>query len=80
VSEQPHREASAGGLRREGRMTVTTTLEKYLIGRPTTKREEDLIALKLFCLFAFILVGLIVAGGSAPRHHHLVKGVSHAVC
>jgi hypothetical protein len=43
-------------------MTVTTTLEKYLIGRPTTKHEEDVIALKLFCLFSFILVCLIVAG------------------
>ena len=43
-------------------MTVATTLEKYLVGRPKTKREEDVIALKLFCLFSFILVGLIVAG------------------
>ena len=29
---------------------------------PTTKREADLLALKLFCLFSFILVGLITAG------------------
>jgi hypothetical protein len=43
-------------------MTVATTLEKYLVGRPTTKREADVMALKLFCLFSFILVGLIMAG------------------
>jgi hypothetical protein len=29
---------------------------------PTTKREADAMALKLFCLLAFILVGLITAG------------------
>ena len=43
-------------------MTIATTLEKYLVGRPKTKREEDVIALKLFCLFSFILVGLILSG------------------
>jgi hypothetical protein len=43
-------------------MTVATTLEKYLAARPTTKREADVMALKLFCLFSFILVGLIMAG------------------
>jgi hypothetical protein len=26
------------------------------------KREADVLAVKLFCLFAFILVGLITAG------------------
>ena len=29
---------------------------------PTNKREADEMALKLFCLLAFILVGLITAG------------------
>ena len=29
---------------------------------PATKREADVLAVKLFCLFAFILVGLITAG------------------
>jgi hypothetical protein len=41
-------------------MTSPQTLEKVL--RPTTQREADLVALKLFCLFSFILVGLITAG------------------
>jgi hypothetical protein len=30
--------------------------------RPVTKREADMMAVKLFCLFSFILVVLIVAG------------------
>jgi len=30
--------------------------------RPTTKREVDVAALRLFCFFAFILVALILAG------------------
>ena len=29
---------------------------------PTNKREADAMALKLFCLLAFLLVGLITAG------------------
>jgi len=29
---------------------------------PEVKREADVVALKLFCLFSFILVGLIMAG------------------
>ena len=33
-----------------------------LAARPTTKREADVAALKLFCLFGFILVALILAG------------------
>ncbi len=33
-----------------------------LAARPTTKREADVTALKLFCLFGFILVALILAG------------------
>jgi hypothetical protein len=30
--------------------------------RPKTRHEADLAALKLFCLFAFILVALILTG------------------
>ena len=41
---------------------MTIALEKYLAARPTTKREADVVAFKLFCLFSFILVGLIAAG------------------
>jgi hypothetical protein len=29
---------------------------------PTTKDEADVMAFKLFCLFSFILIGLITAG------------------
>ena len=29
---------------------------------PETKREADLFAFTLFCVFSFILVGLILAG------------------
>jgi hypothetical protein len=43
-------------------MTVALTLEKYLAAPPTTKREADVLALKLFCLFSFLLVGLIMGG------------------
>jgi len=42
-------------------MALAPTLEKYLAA-PTTKREADVVALKLFCLFSFILIGLITAG------------------
>ena len=34
---------------------------------PTNKREADEMALKLFCLLAFLLVGLITAGGLEPQ-------------
>jgi hypothetical protein len=44
-------------------MGIAPTLEKYfLLRRPTTKTEADVAALKLFCLFSFILVCLITAG------------------
>jgi len=43
-------------------MAIAPTLEKYLAARPTTKREIDVVAFKLFCLFSIILVGLIMAG------------------
>ena len=42
-------------------MAVAPTLEKYFGLRPT-KLEADVVAFKLFCLFSFILVGLITAG------------------
>jgi hypothetical protein len=41
-------------------MAITSTLEKLV--RPRTKRQADLAAFQLFCLFSFILVGLIAAG------------------
>jgi len=43
-------------------MTLTPTLEKYLPLSPATKHEADVMALKLFCMLSFILVGLITAG------------------
>jgi hypothetical protein len=43
-------------------MAIAPTLQRYLTARPRTKRDADLVALKLFCLFSFILVGLIMAG------------------
>ncbi len=43
-------------------MTLAPTLEKYFALPPATKREADLMALKLFCFLSFILVGLITAG------------------
>ena len=42
-------------------MAISPTLEKYLPA-PTTQREADAMALRLFCEFSFILVGLITAG------------------
>jgi hypothetical protein len=36
--------------------------EKYFQLLPATKREADAMAVKLFCLFSFILVGLIMTG------------------
>ena len=48
--------------KQEGRtMAISPTLEKYLAA-PATQRDADAMALKLFCLFSFILVGLITAG------------------
>ncbi len=43
-------------------MTIAPILEQNFWFRPATKREADVLALKLFCLFSFILVGLITAG------------------
>ena len=43
-------------------MAIASTLEKKFWFRPATKREADVLALKLFCLFSFILLGLITAG------------------
>jgi hypothetical protein len=43
-------------------MTSIPIGEKYLRLRPATKREADVMAVKLFCLLSFIFVGLILAG------------------
>jgi len=43
-------------------MTSAPMTEKYLRLRPVTKREADVLAVKLFCLLSFLLVVLIVAG------------------
>jgi hypothetical protein len=43
-------------------MAIAPTLQRHLIARPRSKREADVVAFKLFCLFSFILVGLIMAG------------------
>ena len=43
-------------------MGITPTLERYFLLRPKTKAEADVAAVKLFLLFSFILVCLIVAG------------------
>ena len=43
-------------------MAMATTPRKHLWLRPATKREADAMAVKLFCLFSFILVALIMAG------------------
>ena len=43
-------------------MAIAPTSEKYLLLRPKSKRESDVVAFKLFCLFSFILVGLITDG------------------
>ena len=50
--------------RRKGgnNMAIAPTLQRHLAARPRSKREADVVALKLFCLFSFILVGLIMAG------------------
>ena len=40
-------------------MAFSTTLN---LASPKTKQEADLMALKLFCLLSFLLVGLITAG------------------
>jgi len=34
----------------------------FRFATPTTQHEADVMAVKLFCLFAAILVGLIAAG------------------
>jgi hypothetical protein len=43
-------------------MAIAPTSEKYLSLRPKSKREADVMAFKLFCLFSVILVCLIMAG------------------
>ena len=43
-------------------MAIAPTSGKYFWLRPATKREADAMAAKLFCLFSFVLVGLIMAG------------------
>jgi hypothetical protein len=43
-------------------MAIAPASEKYFWLSPVTKRDADVLAFKLFCLFSFVLVGLIVAG------------------
>jgi hypothetical protein len=43
-------------------MAIAPASEKYFWLSPVTKRDADVLAVKLFCLFSFVLVGLIVAG------------------
>jgi hypothetical protein len=43
------------------RITIGDTVI-FRLALPTTEREENLMAVKLFCLFAAILAGLIAAG------------------
>ncbi len=43
-------------------MAIARTSEKNVWFQPATKREADVLAFKVFCVFAFILVGLITAG------------------
>jgi hypothetical protein len=65
VFEQPHfgRRLGDYGPRKGGQnMAIAPTLQRYLAARPRTKRDADLVALKLFCLFSLILVGLIALG------------------
>jgi hypothetical protein len=45
----------------EGTMAVPQT-SGYFRFQPATKRQADVLALKLFCLGSFILLGLITAG------------------
>ena len=40
-------------------MALSATLN---LASPRTKQEADAMALKLFCLLAFLLVGVITAG------------------
>jgi hypothetical protein len=42
-------------------MAVPQTSGNYWF-QPQTKRQADVLALKLFCLGSFILLGLITAG------------------
>jgi hypothetical protein len=37
-------------------MAIAPTSEKYFLLRPTTKREADVAAFRLFCVFSLILV------------------------
>ena len=64
VFELPHSEASAGHIarveQRGENMAIAPTENVWF--HPATKREADVLALKLFCLFAFMLIGLITAG------------------
>ena len=45
--------------------------------QPATKRQADVLALKVFCLGSFILLGLIIAGVSRTP---LRLGVTIAIC
>ena len=58
--EQPHPQIADYKGGNNGRST--NIREYFLQIQPATKRQADYLALKLFCLGSFILLGLITAG------------------
>ena len=47
---------------KEGKNGHCIDIRKERLVPTATQREADVLAFKLFCLFAFLLVGLITAG------------------
>jgi hypothetical protein len=57
-------------------MAVSPTLN---LASPKTKHEADVMALKLFCLLSFLLVGLITWGTPASRQTDARKFTSETL-